>query len=146
MKNKERIPVPLSRGVVKSKYFEISGYWKDNKEPFEGYIVKEFDDYNEAEDDFVFEFGWGERDLEEVLNKETVFNDWVLTSYKEKMTLSTKRYVNITLKPVMVDIDGRNLEEAVEVSGNGFSFDVFGHSAEEVEEILISLIKEQLKN
>jgi len=66
-----------------SKYFEISGYWKDNKEPFEGYIVKEFDDFNEAEDDFVFEFGWGERDLEEALNKETVFNDWVLTSYKE---------------------------------------------------------------
>lgn len=66
-----------------SKYFEISGYWKDDKEPFEGYIVKEFDDYNEAEDFFVFEFGWSEKDLEEALNKETVFNDWVLTSYKE---------------------------------------------------------------
>lgn len=66
-----------------SKYFEISGYWKDDKEPFEGYIVKEFDDYSEADDDLIFEFGWGEKDLEEALNKETVFNDWVLTSYKE---------------------------------------------------------------
>lgn len=66
-----------------SKYFEISGYWKDDKEPFEGYIVKEFDDYNEDEEDLIFEFGWGEKDLEEALNKETVFNDWVLTSYKE---------------------------------------------------------------
>lgn len=64
------------------RYFEISGYWKDNKEPFEGYIVKEFDDVEEN-DDNIFEYGWGEKDLEEALNKETVFNDWVLTSYKE---------------------------------------------------------------
>lgn len=66
-----------------SKYFEISGYWKDNKEPFEGYIVKEFDDYNEAEDDFVFEFGWGEEDLKQALDLEEYPSDWVLTSYKE---------------------------------------------------------------
>lgn len=65
-----------------SKYFEISGYWKDSNEPFEGYIVKEFDDVEEN-DEHIFEYGWGEEDLEEALNKETVFNDWVLTSYKE---------------------------------------------------------------
>lgn len=68
-------------GIILSKYFEISGYWRDNNEPFEGYIVKEFDDVEEN-DDYIFEYGWGEKDLEEALNKEMVFNDWVLTGYE----------------------------------------------------------------
>lgn len=66
-----------------SKYFEISGYWKDNKEPFEGYIVKEYDDYNEGEDDNVFFFGLSEIDLEQSINNGDTVDDWVLTSYKE---------------------------------------------------------------
>lgn len=39
-----------------SKYFEISGYWKDTLENFEGYVVKEFDDAEETEalDDLRF--------------------------------------------------------------------------------------------
>lgn len=65
-----------------SKYFEISGYWKDNNEPFEGYIVKEYDDIDEN-DDNIFEYGWDEEDLKQALNEEEVCFDWVLTSYKE---------------------------------------------------------------
>lgn len=65
-----------------SKYFEISGYWKDNNEPFEGYIVKEYDDVDENDDD-IFEYGWSEEDLKRALNVEDYICDWVLTSFKE---------------------------------------------------------------
>ena len=64
-----------------SKYFEISGYWKDTKEPFDGYIVKEFDDAGEEDDD-VFFYGMGEHDLREAITAgEDTALEFVITSY-----------------------------------------------------------------
>ncbi len=67
-----------------SKYFEISGYWLDNGEEFEGYVVKEFDDLEEDVDEDIFEFGWAERDLQSAIEagNDTVL-DFVVTSYEE---------------------------------------------------------------
>lgn len=67
-----------------SKYFEIKGYWKDDKEPFDGYIVKEFDDMTEEKDEDVFFYGLSEKDLREAIElKEDTMHDFVITSYKE---------------------------------------------------------------
>ena len=67
-----------------SKYYEISGYWKDNGEEFDGYVVKEFDDLEEDVDEDIFEFGWGEHDLIQAIEDgdDTVL-DFVVTSYEE---------------------------------------------------------------
>lgn len=66
-----------------SKFFEISGYWKDTKEEFSGFIVKEYDDIDEENDELIFEYGWSENDLEQALNVDAPNSDWILTSYKE---------------------------------------------------------------
>lgn len=66
-----------------SKYFEVSGYWKDDKQKFNNLVFKEFDDYIEGEDDMVDEFGWSENDLKDALNKTDGILDFVITSYKE---------------------------------------------------------------
>lgn len=66
-----------------SKFFEISGYWKDTKEEFSGFIVKEYDDIDEVNDELIFEYGWSENDLEQALNVDAPNSDWILTSYKE---------------------------------------------------------------
>lgn len=67
-----------------SKYYEISGYWKDNKEEFDGLIVKEFDDTDEENDDIIFMYGLTERDLKEAIElKEDTIHDFVITSYEE---------------------------------------------------------------
>ena len=63
-----------------SRYFSISGYWKDDGSEFEGYIVKEFDDVGE-DDDNVFYYGLSERDL-----RESSFHDgleFVVMSFEE---------------------------------------------------------------
>lgn len=67
-----------------SKHFTINGYWKDNKEPIDGYIVREFDDIDEETDDLIFFYGLGERDLKEAveLGEDTV-HDFVITSFEE---------------------------------------------------------------
>ena len=65
-----------------SRYFEISGYWKDNKEPFESLLVKETDDIDDN-DDLIFEYGWSESDLREALNETEGGLDFVITNYKE---------------------------------------------------------------
>lgn len=67
-----------------SKYFSIDGYWLDNKEPFSGFVVKEYDDMDEDEDDDVFFYGMGEKDLKNAIEdaEETVL-DFVITSYEE---------------------------------------------------------------
>ena len=65
-----------------SRYFEINGYWKDNKEPFESLLVKETDDIDDN-DDLIFEYGWGESDLKEALNETEGGLDFVITEYKE---------------------------------------------------------------
>lgn len=68
---------------IMSKYFEISGYWLDDKEPFDGLIVKEFDDMDENDDD-VFFYGMGERDLQIAIEDgEDTSLDFVVTGYEE---------------------------------------------------------------
>jgi hypothetical protein len=69
-----------------SKYFEIEGYWKDDKSEINGYIVKEYDDAEQDEqaDDEIFEYGWSETDLKEAIAVgENTMLDFVITSYKE---------------------------------------------------------------
>jgi len=67
-----------------SKYFEISGHWKDDKTEFEGLIVKEFDDVDEDTDDLIFFYGMGEKDLKEAVeHKEETALEFVIESYKE---------------------------------------------------------------
>ena len=67
-----------------SKYFSINGYWKDDKSEFEGFIVKEYDDVEEDEDDDVFFYGMGESDLNDAVEhgKNTSL-EFVVTSYEE---------------------------------------------------------------
>jgi hypothetical protein len=64
-----------------SKYFEINGYWKDNREEFSGYIVREFDDVDEELDDLIFYYGLGESDLENSSEDDAL--DFVVTSFEE---------------------------------------------------------------
>ena len=69
-----------------SKYFEISGYWKDDKSEFSGYIVKEYDDSEENDElnDLIFYYGLGENDIKYSID--TGGNDqldFVITSYVE---------------------------------------------------------------
>jgi hypothetical protein len=72
---------------MERKYFSIDGYWKDNKEEFEGYIVTNFDsmeDNSNYEEEDIFMFGMDENliieDIESV--KDTIW-DFVITSYEE---------------------------------------------------------------
>lgn len=70
------------------KFFKISGYWLDTNEPFEDYIVASHDDViddydDEIIDEHIFEYGWDEKSLEEILYDDSGINDWVLTSYEE---------------------------------------------------------------
>lgn len=54
----------LSKRV--SKYFLVSGYWKDSKEKFEEYIIKEFDydeGFDEYEDENIFFYGLSEEEI-----------------------------------------------------------------------------------
>jgi hypothetical protein len=67
------------------KYFSINGYWKDTKEPFENYIVTNYDDMQEGSehnDEDIFLFGYDEENLKESLNKTDGANDFVITSYE----------------------------------------------------------------
>lgn len=66
-----------------SKYFEIEGYWKDDKSEFSG-IMKESDDYNEEEDEEVFFYGMDENQIKKTIKAgEDTTLDFVITSYKE---------------------------------------------------------------
>ena len=66
-----------------SKYFKIQGYWLDDKSEFSG-IVKEYDDYNEEEEDDIFFYGMGEADIKEAIKEgENTTLDFVITSYKD---------------------------------------------------------------
>lgn len=66
------------------KMFSIDGYFKDDKEnPFESYLVYEFDDCPEhLDDDSIFFYGLSERGIKEAieLGEDTV-HDFVITNY-----------------------------------------------------------------
>lgn len=70
------------------KYFNIEGYWKDDRSKFGGYIVKEFDDVeeNEEDDDLIFHYGLSESDIQEAIEDEKngVENglDFAITNYE----------------------------------------------------------------
>lgn len=67
------------------KYFEISGYWKDDKSEFSRYIVSENDEIiDDVDDDLIFYYGMNEEDIKDAikLGKKTA-NDFVITSYSE---------------------------------------------------------------
>jgi hypothetical protein len=57
----------------------ISGYWRDNGEEFEGYLVKQTLHVVENEDDNIFFYGLSEQEARESINKITD-EDWVITS------------------------------------------------------------------
>jgi hypothetical protein len=62
--------------------FEINGYWKDDKEKFEGYIVSSFNDTNEEDD--IFFYGLSEKDLKEAIKVgEKTVQDFVITAYRK---------------------------------------------------------------
>lgn len=68
------------------EFFEVNGYWKDDKSEFEGLIVTNFDDapdetYPYGEDDIFF-FGLEESSLKEAVELvEDTMHDFVITSY-----------------------------------------------------------------
>jgi len=68
----------------KSKYFLISGYWKDTNENFKNYIVKELHDVKEDEDNKLFLHGLDEETLNQLINegRYSAF-DFVVLSYEE---------------------------------------------------------------
>jgi len=70
-------------------YFEISGYWKDNQDEFEGLVVTDYDDFDEdnhhglIEDD-IFYFGISENEIiDEIKNNFDPNRDFVITDYKK---------------------------------------------------------------
>ena len=66
-----------------SKYFSINGYWKDDLTNFDGYIVKEYDDMIEGEDEDVFYFGLSESDIQaSIQSKGDDILEFVITSYE----------------------------------------------------------------
>lgn len=66
-----------------SKYFNVSGYWKDDKSEFSGCIIKEFDDVEEDEedDDQIFYYGLSEEDLKNSCEDDGL--EFVITDYNE---------------------------------------------------------------
>mgnify|MGYP003640083054 CR=1 FL=1 len=65
-----------------TKYFEISGYWKDDKTEFSGYIVCESHDHIEELEDQVFYYGLSENDIKLCIKLEESTNlEYVITSY-----------------------------------------------------------------
>lgn len=69
-----------------SKYYLVSGFWKDDKVKFCDYIVKECDVVDENEDTDIFYYGLNEDDLNQlIINGWNNEHEFVITSYKEKL-------------------------------------------------------------
>jgi len=69
-----------------SKYFKVSGFWKDTKVKFSDYIIKELDRESEEddEDECLFQYGINEDELKELIESKWKSNyDFVITSYEE---------------------------------------------------------------
>jgi hypothetical protein len=65
----------------KSKYFKISGYYKDDKSEFTDFIVKEFDSADEH-DEQIFYYGLSEADIKYSIDTCGDDNlEFVITSY-----------------------------------------------------------------
>lgn len=70
-----------------SKYFSISGFWKDTNENFEDHIIKEteYDEENDEDiDDLIFFYGLSEEEIKKAINLEWDTDlEFVITSYEE---------------------------------------------------------------
>lgn len=84
IKTRDRIATTTAHFIPKpSKYFLISGYWKDTKKEFNNYFVKELD---ETEDEYenIFFHGLSEKEIKsEIKAGEATTLDFVITSYEE---------------------------------------------------------------
>jgi hypothetical protein len=66
--------------------FLINGYWKNDKTEFYDYVVTDYDD-NAEDDDEIFYFGLSESEIREAIkHKEDTALEFVITGYE---TLST---------------------------------------------------------
>jgi len=68
------------------EYFAIDGYWKDDKETFQGLIVTSYDEIpDETEpytDDDIFFYGLEEHVIQEAITlEEDTMHDFVITGY-----------------------------------------------------------------
>jgi hypothetical protein len=68
-----------------SKYFIIDGYWKDDLLEFRDFIVREYDDIvDEEQDNEIFYYGLSEAEiLESINNPDESGLEFVVTNYKE---------------------------------------------------------------
>jgi len=67
-----------------ANYFEIDGYWKDDKSEFCGYIVKDTDDVIEEEDDSIFFYGITESSIKAAIEAgENGDHEFVITDYRK---------------------------------------------------------------
>lgn len=65
-----------------SKYFSINGYWKDDLSEFNKYIVGEYEEVYDPDDD-VFYYGLSEQEIEEAIkNPSESALEFVITSYE----------------------------------------------------------------
>lgn len=66
-------------------YFEIRGYWKDDKSEFDGYIITNYDDVEEGgkfSEDEVFFYGLEETSIQEAIELgEDTMHDFVIEGY-----------------------------------------------------------------
>lgn len=68
------------------KYFYISGYWRDDAENFEDYIVKDsdFTEDQELNDDDVFFYNLTEQDIQNEISAGSKGDlEFIITSYSE---------------------------------------------------------------
>lgn len=68
-----------------SKYFIIDGYWKDDLLEFRDFIVREYDDIvDDEEDNEIFYYGLSEAEiLESINNPDESGLEFAITNYKE---------------------------------------------------------------
>ncbi len=65
------------------KLFSIDGYFVDDNEEFSGYLVSEYDDILDEDDDDIFFYGLSEQDIKDAIEtKEPVAGEFIITSYK----------------------------------------------------------------
>lgn len=69
--------------MVKDKYYFISGYFKDDLSEFDNYMVSEYDDADDDEDD-VFYYGLSREEAKSMLFETDTSLEFVITSVQEK--------------------------------------------------------------
>lgn len=81
--------ISVEKRTSPERYFEIDGYWKDDKSEFYNLIVTDFNSFNvynvfDLLEDDIFYFGMSENNLIEAIESgEDTIEDFVITNYKE---------------------------------------------------------------